>query len=212
MCIRVFLVDEQPVLCLGIRSILESASDIQVVGEVYGAQNLQTKIRAAQPDVLILAHTLSQVSSLAVAKKVLQLKIPLQVLAYGRVVEDGQVKAMLAAGAMGYMLSTDEPLTLISAIRMVAAGRVWLSPGIEDQIFQRIDQELSHLSSLTGREREILMLIGEGYGNREIAVALHLEYQTIKNYIYLLYQKLGVNSRSQAMLRAFRLGIVKHAK
>lgn len=208
MYIRVFLVEEQPVLCLGICTILKRASDIQVVGESSQTKELQPQITAAKPDVIILAHTLSENSSLSVAKTIIKMDLSVQILAYGRVVDDRQVKDMLAAGAMGYALTTDAPNLLITAIRTIAVGRIWLSPGIEDQTFQRIDRELAHLPPLTQRECEILKLIGEGYGNHAIAEILHLEWQTVKNYIYRLYQKLGVNSRSQAMLRAIRMGLV----
>ena len=208
MTIRVFLVEEQLVLCLGIRAILKCAGDIEVVGESSQTKGLQPKIKTAKPDVIVLAHTLSENSSITVAKTIMKMDLPVQILAYGRVVEDWQVKDMLAAGAMGYALTTDAPTLLITAIRTIAAGRIWLSPGIEDQTFQRIDRELANLPPLTQRECEILELIGKGYGNHEIAETLHLEWQTVKNYIYRLYQKLGVNSRSQAMLRAFRLGLV----
>ena len=209
MSIRVFLVDEQPVLRLGIRTILDRASDIQIVGEAINAADIQRRILAAQPNVIILAHILSNVSSSSVAEIIVQLDQALQVLAYGRISEDQDVKAMLAAGALGYALTTDDPNDLIMAVRSLAANHIWLSPQITEQTFARIDRELKSAPSLTIREQQILRLIGEGLKNREIAEALDLQWQTVKNYIYRIYQKLGVDSRSQAMLRAIRLGLVQ---
>ena len=209
MGIRVFLVDEQPVLCIGIRTILDRAGDILVVGEFDHSLNLQEQIIAAQPDVIVLAHKLSHESSLSIAKMIAELEPSVQVLAYGHLAEDQRVKAMLAAGVMGYALSTDAPADLITAVRSVAANQIWLSPQITEQTFARIDRELQLTQSLTAREQQILRLIGEGMKNREIAEALDLQWQTVKNYIYRIYQKLGVDSRSQAMLRAIRLGLVE---
>ena len=208
MTIRVFLVEEQPVLCLGIRTILDRARDIQVVGELYHAQDVEAQMIAKQSDVVILAQTLSKFSSLSIAKSIGQLEQPLHILAYGRVTSDPHVKAMLAAGAMGYALTTDAPNSLIDAVRAVAAGQIWLSPNIIEQTFTRIDHELGSAITLTAREEQVLQLIGEGKQNSEIAETLDLQTQTVKNYIYRIYQKLGVDSRSQAMLRAIRLGLV----
>jgi DNA-binding NarL/FixJ family response regulator len=208
MTIRVLLVNEQPILFVGVRETLAQAEDIELVGGTFDGREAIEQVVSLQPDVVLLACNMPDCPGVMVADQITQMELPARVLAYSRDTDDQQVKAMLAAGAMGYALTTEEPDTLIAAIHAVAAGQVWLSPRLVVQTFTRIDRELETIEPLTEKEQEILSLIGRGLQNREIAEALALEWQTVKNYVSRLYKKLGVNSRPQAILRAIRLGMV----
>lgn len=205
---RVLLVNEQPVVCQGVRSILENIAYLEVVGEAYNGQEAQVQVDVLQPDMVVLACTLPDMSGADLVSAILQRQPAPRVLVYSRISEDEQVKSMLVAGAMGYALTTDDLDTLVNAIRALTEGQVWISPSLEEQIYVRINEELATTVPLTEREQEILRLIGEGLENREIAEALFLEWQTVKNYVSRVYKKLGVSSRPQAILRAIHLGLV----
>jgi len=210
MQIRVLLVNEQPMLCKGVQALLEPIDDIEVIGEVYRGTDALVQVRVLQPEVTMLACTLPDTHGAEIAEEIKRSGLRTSILVYSRLDTDEEVKRMLRAGALGYALTTDPPPLLVEALRKVARGKLYLSPRVFELAAARVDRELRERPpQLTPREQEILRLVATGLPNAEIAKMLSLEKQSVKNVVRRIYQKLGVQSRPQAILRAIRLGLAR---
>lgn len=208
MPIRVMVVNAQPALCLGVRSVLGPVEDIEVAGVAHNGTDALALLYALRPNVVVLACTLPDAQGVQIAEAIKRSGLRVSMLVFSRQDGDDQVKRMLVAGALGYVLTTDEPELLIEAVRTVKRGQLFLSPRVFETAAARVNRELAaHPPKLTLREQEILKLIGEGLFNAEIAARLSLETQSVKNLVRRVYHKLGVKSRPQAILRAIQLGI-----
>lgn len=207
MPIRVLLVNAQPALCKGVQTILESEEEIEVVGTTSHGINALVQVQAQRPDVVVLACTLRGLQGAEVAEAIKRSGLRVSILVYSRQEGDDQVKQMLEAGALGYVLTTDEPELLVEAVRTVKKGRLFLSPSVFGPAAARVDRELAdNPPDLTFRQEEFLKLAAKGLSNAEIAAELSLERQSVKNLAHRVYHKLGVRSRAQAILRAIQLG------
>ena len=206
MTISVLLVNAQPVLCLGVQAVLERDEDIEVVGVVHHGTDALAQVHALRPEVVVLACTLPDAQGADIAEAIKRSGLRVSILVYTRQEDDEQVKRMLQAGALGYVLTTDEPELLVEAVRTVKEGRLFLSPSVSEPAAARVNRELAEQPPrLTTREQEVLSLVGEGLSNVEISVKLSMERQSAKNLVRRMYHKLGVKSRPQAILRAIQL-------
>lgn len=204
--VRVLLVNPQPAVCKGVQAILESVEHVEIVGTTHDGTDALAQIHALRPDLVILACTLRDAQGAEVAEAIKRSGLRVSILVYSRQDSDDQVKRMLAAGALGYVLTTDEPELLVEAVQTVKRGQLFLSPRVYGPAAARVNRELAvHPPQLTPREREILGLVGEGLSNAEIAAKLLLGKQSVKNVVRQVYRKLGVHSRPQAILRAIQL-------
>ena len=205
--IRVFLLDDHEIVRRGIRELLESEGDIEVVGESDSAEEAARRIPALRPDVAILDGRLPDGSGINVCREVRSIDPSIKALILTSYDDDEALFAAIMAGAAGYTLKQVRSGDLVQAVRRVAAGQSTLDPAVTAQVLERVrngppvDEELSRL---TDQEQNILALIGEGLTNREIAARTFLAEKTIKNYVSSILAKLGLTSRTQAALFAAR--------
>jgi len=207
--IRVYLLDDHEVVRRGLIALLESAGDIEVIGESGLAQEATRRIPALQPDVAILDARLPDGSGIDVCRDVRSADPSIKALILTSYQDDEALFSAIMAGAAGYVLKQIKGNDLVDSVRRVAAGQSLLDPLVTAQVLERIrhgaGNEPEELSGLTAQERRILELIAQGLTNRQIGEQLFLAEKTIKNYVSSLLAKLGVERRTQAAILANRL-------
>ncbi|RYP88440.1 response regulator transcription factor [Nocardioides guangzhouensis] len=206
--IRVFLLDDHEVVRRGLRELLESAGDIEVVGESGLAAEATARIPALRPDVAILDGRLPDGSGIDVCREVRSVDPTINALILTSYDDDDALFAAILAGAAGYVLKQITGHDLLDTVRRVAAGQQLIDPALTARVLERVrsgEPTTPELADLTDREREILGLIAEGLTNRQIGERLFLAEKTVKNYVSSLLAKLGLERRTQAAVLAAKL-------
>ncbi|HEV7956690.1 MAG: DNA-binding response regulator [Microbacteriaceae bacterium] len=201
--ISVFLVDDHELVRRGLIELLQSQSDITVVGEAATVEQGRTRIAAVRPDVAILDVHLPDGNGVDLCRDVRSDNPDLRCLILTAYDDDEAVVASVVAGASGYVLKDVRGSGLIDALRAVAAGRSLLDAAQVRRVGERLRSERAgdpRLESLSTREREVLDLIADGLTNREIGERLSLAEKTIKNYVSGVLSKLGLQRRTQAAI------------
>ncbi|MCW2931608.1 MAG: two component transcriptional regulator, LuxR family [Actinomycetia bacterium] len=190
------------------KDLLEAEADIEVIGEAGTASSALARIPALKPDVAILDVRLPDGDGVTVCREV-RSRMPevacLMLTSFG---DDEALFDAIMAGAAGYVLKQIRGTDLVGAVRTVAAGQSMLDPGAASQLMARLrDHSVKKdpLAGLTGQEKKILELIGEGLTNRQIGERLFLAEKTVKNYVSGLFDKLGMERRTQAAAYAARI-------
>lgn len=216
MAITIVVVDDHPIVRAGMRTILSSASDIEVVGEGENGADALRLVAELHPDVLALDVQLPDLNGLEVTRR-LRAEGSLTAVLILTAHNDSQtVFGLLESGAVGYVLKDEALEMLIGAVRVAARGETWLSPVVARQVVNRAvggapaihSSEIpGQASSLTNREAEVLRLIARGLDNTAIAQELCLTKRTVQNHISNIYGKLGVSCRTEAALFAVHAGL-----
>jgi DNA-binding NarL/FixJ family response regulator len=210
--IRVVLVDDDAMVRTGLRLILASAPDIEVVGEAADGAEGAAVVRRERPEVVLLDVRMAGVDGLAAARDLLaEGSPPWRVVMLTTFDLDEYVYAALAAGASGFLLKDVPPERLVAAVRQVRDGDVLLAPEITRRLVARYAQPArrDRLASLTDRERDVLELIARGLSNVEIAAALYLGEATVKTHVGRILAKLELRDRAQAVIAAYEAGLVR---
>jgi DNA-binding NarL/FixJ family response regulator len=206
--IKVFLLDDHEVVREGIRALLESEPDIDVIGEGATATQALARVPALRPDVAILDVRLPDGDGVTVCRD-LRAQLPdLACVMLTSYADDDALLQAVMAGASGYLLKDVRATGIIDAIRTVARGKSLLDPTATARLLDRLRQDAAHkdpLAALTGQEHQVLELIGEGLTNRQIGQRLFLAEKTVKNYISSIFMKLGLQRRTQAAILATQL-------
>jgi two-component system, NarL family, response regulator DevR len=208
MAIRVFLLDDHEVVREGIRLLLQSDDDLEVVGEASTAAEAMDRILAAKPDVAILDVRLDGGSGIEVCRDARSLMPNLICLMLTSFADDEALIASVLAGAAGYVLKQIKGRDLIDDVHRVAGGESLLDPKTVARVVQRISNPPKsdpEFRALTPQEQRILDLIAEGQTNRQIAESMFLAEHTVKNYITGLLRKLEMSSRTEAAIYATKL-------
>jgi DNA-binding NarL/FixJ family response regulator len=206
--IRVFLLDDHELVREGIRSLLESDDDIEVVGEASTAAEALNRIPLAQPDVAILDVRLDEGDGIAVCREVRSLLPDLVCLMLTSFADDEALYASVMAGAAGYVLKQIRARDLIEDVKKVAGGASLMDPRAVARVIERITSPPEvdpQISGLSPQERRILGFIAQGRTNRQIGEEMFLAEKTVKNYVSNLLAKLKMNSRTEAAIYATRL-------
>jgi DNA-binding NarL/FixJ family response regulator len=206
--IRVFLLDDHEVVRRGVRDLLESEGDIEVVGEASTAAEALARVPAVRPDVAVLDVRLPDGDGVSVCRDLRSQLPDLRCLMLTSFADDEALFDAIMAGASGYVLKQVRGADILGAVRTVAGGGSLLDPGTTARVMQRLrDQATAKdpLVGLTDQERRILELIGEGLTNRQIGERMFLAEKTVKNYVSALLHKLGLERRTQAAVLATRL-------
>lgn len=209
MTIRVFLLDDHEVVRTGLRQLLESGGDIEVIGEAGTAAAALARIPALMPDVAVLDARLPDGSGIEVCRQIRSAHPDTKAIILTSFDDDEALFASIMAGAAGYVLKQVTSQDLIAAVRHVASGGSLLDPSVTAKVMERLragtPEEPDELKSLTAQERRILELVAEGLTNRQIGERLFLAEKTIKNYMSNVLSKLGLERRTQAAVFASRL-------
>jgi len=208
--IRVVIADDHPVVRTGIRSLLEKHPDLQVVGEIGDGTRVESLVELWQPDVLVLDVAMPGLDPATVTRRLKKRHPDLNVLVLTAYDDDAYVTGLLAAGATGYLLKEEALDMLVAAIRAVAHGQSWLSQRVAGRLARKAitPVQIPLVGPLTPREREVLRLLALGLSNAEIAEQLFITKRTVQNHVSTIYGKLGLDSRTEAVLYAIRHGIV----
>ena len=204
--IRVFLLDDHEVVRDGLRHLLETEPDMEVVGEAGSAAEALELIGPSQPRVAVLDVRLPDSSGVEVCRDVRSQHHEIACLMLTSFSDDEALFDAVMAGASGYVLKEVRGSELVSDIRKVAAGHSLLDPALTERIMQRLRTRQAEESAqrLTGQEQRILDYIAEGMTNRQIAEAMYLSEKTVKNYVSNLLAKLGMSRRTEAAVYAVR--------
>lgn len=200
--VSVVLVDDHSVVRAGLRTLLESQRDLRVVGEAGSGEEGLDVVAAAAPDVVMMDLELGGGIDGIEATRRLRARRPAPpVLVFTTYDTDADIVRVLDAGATGYVLKDAQPHEIFDAVRAAAAGRSVLSPPVAS----RVVQSLQHPgTALTPREAELLTLLADGLGNRELGRRLHISEATVKTHLAHVYAKLGVETRAAAVAHALR--------
>lgn len=206
--IRVFLLDDHEVVRRGLRDLLQAETDIEVVGEAGTAESGMNRMLVLRPDVGLLDVRLPDGDGVRVCRDIrstLPRTACLMLTAYG---DDQALLGAIMAGAAGYVTKQASGRELIGAVRAVAAGQSTLDADAAQRVMRRVRegaQDEAPVSALSGQEKRVLDLIGDGMTNRQIAEHMSLSEKTAKNYVSSVLTKLGMHRRSQAAAFVARL-------
>jgi two-component system, NarL family, response regulator DevR len=206
--IRVFLLDDHEVVRQGLRALLESGGDIEVVGESGLAMEAAARIPALRPDVAVLDARLPDGSGIEVCRTVRAVDPTIKALILTSYDDDEALFAAIMAGAAGYVLKEIGGQDLIGAVRTVAAGNSLIDPSLTARVLERVRNgpaTAPELADLTEQELKLLSLIAEGLTNRQIGERMFLAEKTVKNYVSSILAKLGLERRTQAAVLASKL-------
>jgi two-component system, NarL family, response regulator DevR len=207
--ISVFLLDDHEVVRRGVRELLETEPDIEVVGEAGTAAEAVARVPALRPRVAILDVRLPDGDGVSVCRELRSRMPELACLMLTSFPDDDALFDAIMAGAAGYLLKQVRGSDILNAVRTVAAGGSMLSPEATSRVMERLrsGNEPQHdpLAELTEQERKVLHLVGEGLTNRQIGERLFLAEKTVKNYVSSLLAKLGMERRVQAAVYATEL-------
>lgn len=213
--LRVLLADDHEVVRLGLKALLADYPEFEVVGE---AENGYQAVRLAletRPDVIVMDVRMPGMSGIEACREIRRQHPGIRVLMLTSYAEDELLIEALRAGACGYVLKRVGSTYLVEALRAVARGETPIDPSLTAYLLsggtRRHNEELDKVEALTEREREILAHIAQGETNREIAAYLGLSEKTVRNYVSLLLQKLGLSNRAEAAAFAVRHGIGRNS-
>ena len=205
--ITVFILDDHEIVRNGLRRTLERHDDIEVVGEAGLAAEALRRIPALTPTVAILDGRLPDGSGIDVCREIRSEYPQVACLILTSFDDDEALFSAIMAGAAGYVLKEIRGTDLVGAIRTVASGQSLLSPSVTQRVLARLREgpkEDPVMAELSAREREILALVAEGLTNRQIGTRIHLSEKTVKNYVSSILDKLGLTSRTQAAVLAYK--------
>lgn len=210
---RVLIVDDHGIVRAGIRSLLESEPDMEVVAEASLGTEAMDKAMVLRPDVILMDIALPDMSGIEASRRIKERLPESQVLVLTMHDDQEFLFSALRAGASGYMLKGGEPQELLYAIRVVSQGQVFLSPPMAKSLLgdflATVDEPRDEgYVSLTPREKEVLRLAAAGKTNREVAEALVLSIRTVEKYRQAVMQKLGLSRREQLTKYAIRKGLI----
>ncbi|MDZ7676113.1 MAG: response regulator transcription factor [Acidimicrobiales bacterium] len=205
MSIRVFLLDDHEIVRRGLRELLETEDDVEVVGEADTAEIAFGRIPATNPDVAVLDVQLPDGDGIEVCREVRSRRPDISCLMLTSFADDEALFSAILAGAAGFVLKQVRGGDLVDSIRTVATGESLLDPGTTEQVMRRLRDSEEELALLTPQERKILAHIGEGLTNRQIGEEMYLAEKTVKNYVSNLLAKLDMSRRTEAAAYAARL-------
>ncbi|HSM72163.1 MAG TPA: response regulator transcription factor [Anaerolineales bacterium] len=206
--IRILLADDHHIVRGGIRQIIESARDMQVIAEAGDGDEAQSLIRKHKPDVAVLDIQMPKASGIEVTRWVRSHLPEVGILILTAYDDDPYVMAVLQAGANGYVLKTAKTDELIQAVRDVNEGRSALDPNITRKLMSNLFKpaETTPINSLTDRELDVLRLAAKGFTNKAIGVQLGISDRTVQGHLAHIFAKLQANSRTEAVMRAVSFG------
>lgn len=218
--IRILLVDDQQLIRMGFRMVLEAEPGFTVVGEATNGAEAVALVRDLAPDVIVMDVRMPRLDGIAATERIVQQHPASRVIVLTTFDLDEYAFGALAAGASGFLLKDVQAGELTAAIRAVHAGDATLSPRVTRRMIElfggRLPVAAAHtenaaLATLTEREREVFAALGEGLTNSEIAAALFVSESTVKTHVGRVLAKMGARDRVQAVILAHRLGVTGSA-
>lgn len=213
MSVRVVIADDQAISRQGLRMILESTPDIEVVAEALDGLDAVGQVRKYSPDVVLMDIRMPRLDGIEATRRLRDVP-DVEVIVITTFDLDEYVIEALRAGAVGFLVKDSPPERIIDAVRAVAAGDALIAPEVTRRLLSRFVSNAParagdpRLEELTPREHDVLLEIAAGRTNAEIAARLHLEESTVKGHVGRMLAKLGLASRVQAVIFAYETGLV----
>jgi DNA-binding NarL/FixJ family response regulator len=214
MSIRVLVADDQSMIRAGFRMLLKNEEGIEVVAEAEDGLEAVEKAARYSPSIVLMDIRMPKLDGLEATRRILAADPSARVLILTTFDLDEYIYEALGAGASGFVLKDDPPEQLIAAIRTVAAGDALLSPAVTRRVIKEFTQlprrdAPKGLDELTDRELDVFRLIARGLSNSEIGQELYISDTTVKTHVTHVFQKLGLRDRVQAVVLAYRSGLVE---
>jgi DNA-binding NarL/FixJ family response regulator len=215
MTVRVLIADDDDLMRAGLKAVLSSDHEIEVMGEAGDGRTAIQQARAGKPDVVLMDVRMPDLDGISATRELLAVSSEIKVAILTTFERDEYIFGALSAGASGFLLKRTKPEELIAAIHTLAAGDSLLSPSVTTRVIERMagqpvtpSEASKRLDELTPREREVLELIGRGLSNGEIASAFFIEESTVKTHVRRILMKLNLRDRVQAVILAYESGLV----
>jgi DNA-binding NarL/FixJ family response regulator len=213
--VRVLLADDHALFREGLRSLLEDQDDIEIVGEAEDGLQVTKLVPQLKPTVILMDINMPVVDGVEATRIILSENEDVGIIILTMYPQDEHVFEALRAGAKAYLLKDTRSKKLLDVIRAVHRGQAVIDPEMTNRLlseFRRVtgkkEQKQPKVQSLTDQEQKILTLVADGASNKDIAAELDLSERTIKNYLSVIFQKLQVNNRTEAAIRAVKDGLV----
>ncbi|MDA0632135.1 response regulator transcription factor [Nonomuraea sp. MCN248] len=214
--IRLVLADDEAMIRAGVRSILTTDPEIEVVAEAADGREAVDVVLANRPDIALLDIRMPRLDGLAAAEQLRATAPEIAVVMLTTFDEDEYVARALATGAAGFLLKAADPRELIMGVRAVADGAAYLSPRIAQKVIvqfsggrmSRQETARKELAALTPRELDVLSLVGRGRSNQDIARELFVSEGTVKSHVSAILLRLRLNNRVQAAILAYEAGLI----
>lgn len=209
MTIKVFICDDHDILRKGLRSLLQTVPDLDVVGEAADGETAIEMITELKPDVILMDLLMPGIGGVEAIRQLRKINHETRILVLSSSHEDELVVSSIRAGAIGYLIKTSSPDDLIDGIRRVSTGQSVLPPDISNKLLTAMQDPKSPNVTLTHREIDVLKLIGEGLSNRDISEVLEISENTVISHVGRILNKLELDNRTQAALYARKQGLVR---
>lgn len=220
--IRVIVVDDQPLARAGIKMLVQTEKDIDIIAEASDGEEALIQARAERPDVLLMDVRMPGTDGVEATRTVISEGLtrqdgqPIGIIILTTYDVDEAVYAALRAGASGFVIKDAAPAEIVAAIRAVAGGEAWLDPTITRRLLDEFSTRSepytaasAQMNLLTPREREVLILLAEGLTNSAVSNKLHISEATVKTHLAHVMTKLGVSDKTKAVIAAYRSGLVR---
>jgi DNA-binding NarL/FixJ family response regulator len=210
--IKVLICDDQDLVCEGLKAILSTDPELEVVGVANDGAEALEMLPSCQPDLVLMDLKMPGMNGIHATRHIHQQYPQVCVLVLTTYDADNWVFDAIRAGARGYLLKDTPRERLIAAIKETVSGKTPVDPNVAGKLFAHVLQQTSMpdtsiASLLSEREKEVLGLLGKGLSNAEIAAKIYLSEGTVRNYVSSIFEKLGVNDRTQAAILAIRAGL-----
>lgn len=212
---KVVIADDEAMIRGGLRMLLETEPDFEVVAEATDGAEAVELARRHRPDVVLMDIRMPGLDGLTAAREVLALPAAPRVVILTTFDEDESVYEALRVGASGFILKSAPPERLLDAVRAASSGRALIDPAVTRRVIEAFARQSSHvpppvgLDELTPRETEVLRLVARGLNNSEIATELVVAEATVKSHVNRVLMKLGLRDRTQAAVLAYEAGLIR---
>jgi len=208
--IRVLVVDDHPIVRGGIVSLLDTADDIEVVGEASDGEEAVRRVLDLAPDLVLMDLRMPKLDGAGATARILEASPQTKVLILTTYETDDHILGAIEAGASGYLLKAAPQDEILEGVRSVVAGETVLAPSIAAKLVSRVRADAASAAppALSPRELQVLTLVADGCSNPEIARELYIGEATVKTHLLHAFEKLGVNDRTRAVTRAMELGLL----
>jgi DNA-binding NarL/FixJ family response regulator len=210
---RLLIVDDHAVVRLGIKMVLNTRANVQVVGEATDGQDAIRQVEELQPDLVLMDLVLPQIDGIEIMARIKKKYPIIKVIVLTASEDILQIKAAISAGADGYLLKDADADTLLTGIEAVQQGDMALHPRVARHLIKNLTNPTNDeacAEHLTRREKEVLQLLAQGLSNKEMAGILGVRTGTIKIYVSNILGKLDVTSRTEAAVWALQIGLVSN--
>lgn len=203
MAINILIADDHSLIRAGLRALLQPVNELNVVGEAENGYNALSRIAELKPDIVLMDISLPGLSGIEVTRQVRGISPGTRVLMLTVHEDEGMLRESIRAGAHGYILKQAADAELIQAVRVVSQGHMYIYPTLTSALVKDISPHKAAtqpaIEALTGREKDVLLMLARGYTNRQIATEMNLSVRTIEGHRASLVDKLGISSRVELM-------------